>query len=260
MTTGRSPLKQPPLRNPGESLKQMRDDLLYDKLLPYLLITLFLLMWSVFAWLDHLGLVPMSPLFLTFLSGAGLVVSFVKYFRIREQVRAHNRGLAAEVAVGQFLEQFRKDDYKVFHDVPGESGGKKFNLDHVLVGPKGVFTVETKSRSKPEKGECKILYDGRQVSINGAPPSSEPIDQAKAQAAWLEELLKSCTALKSIPITPLVVFPGWYVDYSRAGNAPVKVTTEKLIWACIQSSRNTLSPDDAALIESRLTQHIQKAP
>jgi hypothetical protein len=258
MTTGRSPLKQPPLRNPGESLQRMRDDLLYDKLLPYWLITLFLIMWSVFAWLDHLGIVPMSPLVLTLFSGASFVVSFVKYFRIRKQVRAHNRGLEAEVAVGQFLEQFRKDDYKVFHDIPGESGGKKFNLDHVLVGPKGIFTVETKSRSKPEKGECKILYDGRQVSINGAAPFSEPVDQAKAQAAWLEDLLKSCTALKSVPITPLVVFPGWYVDYSKAGNAKVKVTTEKLIWSCIQSTPFMLGPHDAALVENRLTEHIQK--
>jgi hypothetical protein len=259
MKTGRSPLKQPPLRNPGESLQKMRDDYISDELVPYLVTTGFLFILAGIEWLHHFGILPVSPNVFMVFAIWGLAISVVKFFRVRKQVRAYNRGLEAEKSVGQFLEQFRTNGYKVFHDIPGESGGKKFNLDHVLVGPKGIFTIETKGRTKPVKGECKVRYDGHHISVNGGPPSREPIDQAKAQAAWLEDLLRNSTALKSVPVAPLVVFPGWFVDYDQARGAKVKVTTEKLIWSCIQSSPFTLEPHDAALIESRLTQHIQQS-
>ena len=64
--------------------------------------------------------------------------------------------------------------------------------------------------------------------------------------------------MTAIPVTPLVVFPGWYIDYLQAGDAKVKVANEQLIWACIQSSPHALAPHDAKLIESRLIDYIQQ--
>ena len=259
MTTGRSPLKSPPLHNPGESLQQQREEFRDNDLTTYWIVTGILILMAGFAWLDHFGILPINPNALTVVAIWALAFSVVQFFRVRKQIRSFNRGIEAEKAVGQFLEQFRKEGYAILHDVPGESGGKKFNVDHVLIGPKGIFTVETKGRTKPQKGQCKVVYDGQQVTINGQAPDRDPIVQAKAQAAWLEDLLKSCTALKSVPITPLVVFPGWYVDYGKARNAQVKVTTEQLIGSCIRSSPHSMDPHDVKLVESRLTDHIQRA-
>ena len=258
MKSGRSPLKQPPLRNPGESLQQLRDDYLNDKLLPFLLFTALLFILAGFEWALQTGRMPVSPKSTLVLAFLALAASVVQFFRVRKQMRIYNRGLAAEKAVGQFLEQFRARGYTVFHDIPVKAGEKAFNIDHLLIGPKGIFTIETKYRKKPLRGGCKVIYDGNQVSINGQAPDRDPIAQALGQTAWVRDYLKSCTALSAIPITPLVVFPGWYIDYLQAGDAKVKVANEQLIWSCIQSSPHRLAPHDAKLIESRLTDYIQR--
>ena len=257
MKTGRSPLKQPPLHNPGESLVEQRFDLMFDQILPHLLAAIMFIILSGYVWAIQLGWIPVRAEAVTVITIGWCIYTFWKFKKVMKQVRLMNRGLAAEKAVGQFLEQFRAKSYAVFHDIPVKTGDKKFNIDHLLVGPKGLFTIETKYRKKPLSGECKVKYDGTQISINGQAPNRDPIAQALGQASWVQDYLKSCTALASVPVTPLVVFPGWYVDYLQAGNAKVKVTNEQLIWACIQSSPHQLAPHDAKLVESRLTDYIQ---
>ncbi len=260
MKSGRSPLKQPPLRNPAESLLELRDNLVLNKILFPILATMALAMMAMLSWLNRFGYAPPDPNILTTLTIISLAVTTVASLRALKQARLFNRGIAAEKAVGQFLEQFRAQGYNVIHDITVKTKDAAFNIDHLLVGPKGIFTIETKYRKKPVRGECKVIYDGNQVSINGQAPDRDPIAQALGQSAGVRDYLKSCTALPSIPVTPLVVFPGWYVDYLQAGDAKVKVANEQLIWPCIQSSPHTLAPHDAKLIESRLTDYIQRQP
>ncbi len=260
MKSSRSPLKQAPLRNPGETLVEQRFDLFGEQIVPYVATSIILIVLCGYMWLIRLGWMKTDALTITILTFAWVTFSIWKSKKVIKQVRLINRGLAAEKTVGQFLEQFRAQGYKVIHDIPVKTGGTTFNIDHLLIGPKGIFTIETKYRKKPLRGECKVKYDGTQISINGQPPDRDPIAQALGQAAWIREYLKNCTALAFVPVTPLVVFPGWYVDYLQAGNAKVKVTNEQLIWPCIQSSPHQLEPNDAKLIESRLTDYIQRQP
>ena len=258
MKSGRTPLKQPPLRNPAESLVEQRNDAFYDQFIPILLATLLVVVLCGYLWLIQFGFMPLNAIGPTIVAVGMVIISIRNFHKARDQVRLINRGIEAEKAMGQFLEQFRAKGYAVFHDIPVETGGKKFNIDHVLVGPKGIFTIETKSRTKPMKGLCKIAYDGETVSINGQTPDPAPIIQAKGEASWIRDYIASCTALKSIPVTPIVVFPGWFIDYLQAGDPKVRVANEQLIWSCIQHSPHQLDPHDAKLIESRLTDHIQR--
>ena len=258
MKTGRSPLKRPPLRNPGESLQEQREQLFDDELIPYVLAFVLLGTMTAYAWLVHFGLFVMNPAVFSVMALLSAIALFWKIRRVRIQVRQINRGIEAEKAVGQFLEQFRAHGYKVIHDILVKTSDTTFNIDHLLVGPKGIFTIETKSWRKPNKGQCIIVYDGQKVLINGQAPDRDPISQALGQAAWVRDYLKSCTALTTIPITPLVVYPGWFIDYLQASNAKVKVASEQLIWPCIQSSPYLLEPHDIKLIESRLTEYIQR--
>ena len=260
MTTGRSPLKQPPLHNPAESLLEQRDNLAFDKVVFPVMLTAVLAIMAAWAWAMHFGVPPPNPNALTAITIISLAVTVVVILRTLKTARLINRGIAAEKAVGQFLEQFRAQGYKVIHDISVKAGDKTFNIDHLLIGPKGIFTIETKYRKKPLRGECKIVYDGEQVRINGQAPDRDPIAQALGQAAWVRDHLKSCTALSAIPVTPIVAFPGWFIDYLRAGDAKVKVTNEQLIWPCIQSSPHALDPHDIKLVESRLTDYIQRQP
>ena len=260
MTNGRSPLKRPPLHNPAESLFEQRFDLLGDQILPLLAMTIMLIMLTIGLWAVQLGWISVHAEVFTVTTIGWCIFTFWKFKKVIKQIRFINSGIAAEKAVGQFLEQFRSQGYQVIHDIPVEAGDKKFNIDHLLIGPKGIFTVETKSWRKPLKGQCIVVYDGQKVLVNGHAPDRDPIAQAMGQAAWVRDYLKSCTALSFVPVTPIVVYPGWFINYLQAGEAKVKVANEQLIWSCIQSSPHTLAPHDAKLVASRLTEYVQRQP
>jgi hypothetical protein len=68
-------------------------------------------------------------------------------------------GRDGERAVGRTLERLVADGYHVFHDIVGPN----WNIDHLMIGPGGIFTIETKTRSKLERGHAVIRYRAEQV-------------------------------------------------------------------------------------------------
>jgi Nuclease-related domain len=76
----------------------------------------------------------------------------------------------------------RELGYKVFHDVVGGD----FNLDHVLIGPAGVFTVETKTHSK-RIGDARVTFEGETIRGGGFEPDRDPLVQPKG--SQVQELL-----------------------------------------------------------------------
>ena len=91
--------------------------------------------------------------------------------RLQPRLKALRQGAEGERAVGQFLERLREDGYQVFHDVVGPG----FNVDHVLIGPAGVYSVETKTWSKPARGRATIEFDGERLHAVGGEARTEPI-------------------------------------------------------------------------------------
>lgn len=146
-------------------------------------------------------------------------------------------GYLGERAVGEVLEPLAMAGYRIFHDVPAEAGKAKFNVDHVVVGPKGLFAVETKTRRKgrvrPGFESHKVTYDGRQLIW----PWAEDVyglKNAVDRARWLSDWLNTRTGL-TIPAQPVLVLPGWYVISKGIG--PVIVVNHKQLHGFI--SRGT---------------------
>ena len=79
----------------------------------------------------------------------------------------------------------RKDGFDIFHDIIFDG----FNIDHVVISKYGIFCIETKTYSKPEKGEAKINYDGNTVVVNGY-SANAPVIQVKAASKTLQELFR----------------------------------------------------------------------
>jgi hypothetical protein len=129
-------------------------------------------------------------------------------------------GYEAELAVGQELHQLAHKGFHVFHDIPA----KGFNVDHVVVGPEGVFAIETKGRAKAttEEGrtaEWEVNYDGEYLDFQKW-RTKAPLEQATRQAKWLAEWLSSAVG-ERVTVIPVVVLPGWYVR--RTGKPPIAV-------------------------------------
>jgi hypothetical protein len=86
--------------------------------------------------------------------------ALARFFDVKTDERAWRKGAEGEEAVGPRLERLAKDGWRVLHSVP--VGDHDADIDHVLVGPGGVYTINTKFH--PGK---RIWVGANSVRING---------------------------------------------------------------------------------------------
>lgn len=103
--------------------------------------------------------------------------------------------------------------YHVFHDL--EISGVT-PIDHLVVGPSGVFVVETKFWSG------RVICRDDMLLVDGMEPTRSPVEQAnvevKALSAWLEKKMNVVS-----PVTPVVCFAGNTFD-GRSDDAVFKIS------------------------------------
>jgi hypothetical protein len=142
------------------------------------------------------------------------IVCAVQVVRAVKRLRNINLGLDAEAAVGQELNCLMLDGFRVFHDVRGDG---PYNVDHVVVGPQGVFAIETKGRAKPLRGEAgdahRVEYDGSKLRFPGWTEAG-PLEQAKRNAEWLRKWLSSAVGT-DVDVRPVLMLPGWYIERTK---------------------------------------------
>ena len=122
------------------------------------------------------------------------------------------RGVLGEREVGAVLGDLGRLGYIVRHDIQCENQqtGARWNIDHLVIGPSGVYVVETKWRAKAEKGN-RIAFDGERVRIGDGPWDAEPIRQVRANADWVRQRLAGA-GMADVPVRGMVCYPGWWVD------------------------------------------------
>ena len=147
----------------------------------------------------------------------------------------------------------RESGYRVFHDIVYENG----NIDHVLIGPTGVYTIETKTISKPAKGPCQIEYDGETVTVNGFTPDRNPVVQAKAQAGWIKSFLKNVVT-EDLPVRPVVLYAGWFIK-SILKCCDVWVLNPDAVRGFLKNERESLDKWDIQAIEGCLSVYVRNS-
>jgi hypothetical protein len=247
----RSPIKDRPLRRAGQSLEQTLQDLIEDQFETPALLALILALFAGLEWLrSYTGKGPQP---LAFALAAGCAAGFAawRYYRVRPRLRLLRQAIDGERVVGEFLERLREKRYHVFHDLIGAG----FNVDHVLIGPAGVFTVETKTWSKPVRGDARIGFDGQQITRDGSVPDRDPVVQASAQAGWLATLLRESTG-KPFDVRPVIVFPGWFVE-QLPSKARVWALNPKALPHFLDHEPQWLAADDIALASFHLSRFVR---
>jgi hypothetical protein len=136
------------------------------------------------------------------------------------------RGAKGERKVGAALEDLG-GDWHVLHDISLGRG----NIDHILVGPGGVFTVETKS------------HPGR-ISVDRI--DDHMLRQAYAESKVLEKI-------SGLEVEPLLVFSNaWLVGSLPAHRRGVTVLPARMLPHFVSRRRPKLGEAEAASIAERL--------
>jgi hypothetical protein len=152
-------------------------------------------------------------------------------------VERHDRGATGEEQVGDLLDSLDGDGWHVIHDASLGRG----NVDHILMGPAGVFTVETKSHPGP-------IRVGR---VHGA-----TLSQAQAQRKAIERVT-------DVPVEPLIVFSRAWVDKPLARRKGVRVTPARMLPGYLERRPTTLTQDQVeqarAQVAAALREHRDQA-
>lgn len=252
MADPRSPLKDKPLRNPGQSLDEEIQSFFDDKAtLPFAAI---LGLWTVtfVEWVGYWRHVPRQPWVFTISALIATMWLAWRLIRVRARIRKLRLGRDGERAVGQFLEGLREGGARIFHDVPAEG----FNLDHVVISTHGIYVIETKTISKPS-ADAKVVYDGERVTVAGHAPDRDPVKQAAAEANWLRQLLKQSTG-RDFPVRGVVVYPRWWVEQvNKDRPREVWVLEPKALPKFIENAPVAISAEDVAMVAYHLSRYVR---
>ena len=164
------------------------------------------------------------------------------------QVNRLRLGFDGERTVAEHLELLQLDGWRVVHDLRGEG----FNVDPVIVGPHGVFTVETKPLRKPVADRnARVRFDGVSLTVDSHRFDRDPLAQARAQADWVSRRLEQLT-MRRFPVRPVVVFPGWFVEHAKGMKSEVWVLEPKALRGWLKHEPQRLAAADVALVRDRL--------
>lgn len=245
------PQQEKLLRPPGYSLQRKFEDL-FDSILDNLLGS------SLLFLIATIGAIGTFAFGRALFEGMGGAVGFAIFFAtllvvsavpgivllsraIRNTSKARNvrLGLRGEQAVAEVLHELGGAGYRAFHDLQPDG---TWNIDHVIVGTRGLFAIETKTRCRrPPKNEQPkhvVIYDGRNL-IFPSGNDTDAVPQAERNASWLADYLAKRTC-EAVPVEAIIVVPGWYTE--SKGTYPVKVMNHTYLRSFLRKQPERIDP------------------
>lgn len=159
-----------------------------------------------------------SPLFVAS-ELALLATMFVVLRYVVPLVQRRDRGAAGEEHVGGLLDALDGRHWSVIHDACFGHG----NIDHIVCGAGGLFTVETKSHPGPIK--VRAIHGG-------------VLRQAQEERETIERLTGE-------RVEPLLVFSRAWVDKPLARRRGVRVIPARMLPSYLERQAERLSPEQS---------------
>ena len=146
-------------------------------------------------------------------------------------VERMDQGAAGEEFVGSLLDELGAQGWHVLHDAPLRHG----NVDHIAVGPAGLFTFETKSNPGPV----------RVRRVHGA-----ILRQAHAQREQVERVAGARAE-------PVVVYSRAWVDHPGSRRKGVRVLPARMLLNHLRHLPPSLSAHEVRAIHERLLAELE---
>jgi len=165
---------------------------------------------------------------------------------------AYKKGYQGERLMEDQLDEIRKAGFDVFHDFALKDEHGMENIDHIIVGPPGVFTLETKNwTAKGGLQDHRITFDGTQLKIGDHVQEEKVLKQPRRQAAKLQGILQPVIK-KPLWVVPILCFRDRYVQLTRFNPTGLQVVNQRGLGSFILSRDQKLTPDELRKITAKL--------
>jgi hypothetical protein len=168
--------------------------------------------------------------------------------------RRTKQGMEGEKRVIEFLKSKLDGGYFLINNVAyvNERGNKE-NIDHIVLGPNGIFALETKDYSG------RITCKGRNwtgISPYGRSPSS----QARGNAYWVKKSIDTFGASEPLKIwvEPIVVFSNPDVELERIDPEAEVVKLDKLVDFIVSYKGYDFSSNQLKAMGNMIIEQAQK--
>jgi hypothetical protein len=167
------------------------------------------------------------------------VAGWALRFRPSPQARAWRRGAAGERRTARLLGRLERDGWAVLHDlaVPGS----RANIDHLLIGPGGVFVID----SKRYTGRLSLAGDGS--LWHGRYPMAPVLRAARFEADQAAQVL----ATPGVEVVPLVAVHGAQVPWGKLVVDGVPVVGARRLPGLLRGLPAVLGPERVAGLGDR---------
>ena len=222
----------------GESTRKMQASRMVIALAILLLIWL-----AIFVYSRNVKTVMSFGLIGTLVAG-GFFLFVIKLLEKKGNVtlkraKQAERGAIAEEKTGSIIEGLPDGNF-IVHDFNTGRG----NIDHILVGPKGVFTLEVKSH------RGTVTFDNGSLQRDGQPFEKDFLKQAWAECFAVREILATWD-IKEPNVDPLIIFSNAFVKVRGKANGIVVINL-KFLSTFLERLPDRLSTGEAGRIFNRL--------
>jgi hypothetical protein len=247
----RPPIQDKLLRTAGYTLSKKIEDL-NDSIATFLVAAITSALVLAFVLMRPDPKNPTADALIWIVMGVTSAFCIAVVFRKAIDLSKYRLGLLGEQFMAEQLHNLA--DYRVFHDIPGEG---KWNVDHVAVGPAGVFAIETKCpskrRSRNKLREHEATFDGATICYPWC-EDRDAADQARRNAKWLGNMLTKATG-ERVVARPIVALPGWFVNLTA--DSEIKALSGKQVTGYITAQPTTLSAKTIQQIAYQLEQRCR---
>ena len=176
-----------------------------------------------------------------------VVVVASALFATPNSITAWQTGAQGELRTARLLEPLEGEGFRVLHDrkIPGS----RANIDHIVIGPPGIYVVETKSLG----GALQIRDND--VFVSGR-RRTKMIDEVKREALAVQTALAKELAVRGWMVSPVICVHRADLPWLRSEVAGVRIVSGKDLVKRLLEADHLLAPADverlAALAAARL--------
>ena len=198
------------------------------------------------------GLVLMASQPLVGWAALFLAVGFVAeaLLMVPNHITSWATGANGEVRTARFLEPLRAEGFKVLHDrrIPGS----RANIDHIVIGPPGVFVVETKSFG----GALRVR--GNEVYVAGRRRTAM-IEEAKREALAVQVALAMELETVGLPVVPVICVHRASLPWLGAAAGGMRIVSGKELVKRLRKAESRVDPDTVRWLARAAAEHLAPA-